>query len=33
MLIDTLLEAHGKLNKSQLRREKYNLIKEIKDNI
>ena len=31
MLIDTLLEAHGKLNKSQLRREKYNLIKEIKD--
>jgi hypothetical protein len=26
-----LLEAHGKLNKSQLRREKYNLIKEIKD--
>jgi len=32
MLINTLLEAHGKLNKSQLRREKYNLIKEIKDN-
>jgi hypothetical protein len=31
MLIDTLLEAHGRLNKSQLRREKYNLIKEIKD--
>ena len=31
MLIDTLLEAHGKLNKSQLRREKYNLIKEIKE--
>tara|TARA_R110000851_G_scaffold259866_1_gene412353 strand:+ start:580 stop:1422 length:843 start_codon:yes stop_codon:yes gene_type:complete len=31
MLIDTLLEAHKKLNKSQLRREKYNLIKEIKD--
>ena len=31
MLIDTLLEAHGKLNKSQLRREKYNLIKEIRD--
>jgi hypothetical protein len=31
MLIDTLIEAHGKLNKSQLRREKYNLIKEIKD--
>ena len=31
MLIDTLIEAHRKLNKSQLRREKYNLIKEIKD--
>ena len=31
MLIDTLVEAHGKLNKSQLRREKYNLIKDIKD--
>jgi hypothetical protein len=31
MLINALLEAHGKLNKSQLRREKYNLIKEIKD--
>ena len=31
MLIDTLIKAHGKLNKSQLRREKYNLIKEIKD--
>ena len=31
MLINTLLEVHGKLNKSQLRREKYNLIKEIKD--
>jgi len=31
MLIDTLIEAHGKLNKSQLRREKYNLIKEIKE--
>ena len=31
MLIDTLLEAHGKLNKSQLRREKYNLIKELKE--
>ena len=32
MLIDTLLESHKKLNKSQLRREKYNLIKELKDN-
>ena len=31
MLINTLVEAHGKLNKSQLRREKYNLIKEIRD--
>ena len=32
MLIETLTEAHKKLNKSQLRREKYNLIKEIKEN-
>ena len=32
MLINTLIEAHGRLNKSQLRREKYNLIKEIKEN-
>jgi len=32
MLIETLLNAHKKLNKSQLRREKYNLIKEIRDN-
>ena len=31
MLINTLIEAHGKLNKGQLRREKYNLIKEIKE--
>jgi len=31
MLIETLLDTHGKLNKSQLRREKFNLIKEIKD--
>ena len=31
MLISTLAEAHGKLNKSRLRREKYNLIKEIKE--
>jgi hypothetical protein len=30
MLIETLLDAHQKLNKSQLRREKFNLIKEIK---
>ena len=32
MLIETLVDAHKKLNKSQLRREKYNLIKEIKEN-
>ena len=32
MLIETLIDAHRKLNRSQLRREKYNLIKEIKDN-
>ena len=32
MLIEELIKAHGKLNKSQLRREKYNLIKEIKEN-
>ena len=31
MLIEELIKAHRKLNKSQLRREKYNLIKEIKD--
>jgi hypothetical protein len=31
MLINTLIEAHKKLNKSQLRREKYKLIKEIKE--
>jgi hypothetical protein len=31
MLINTLIEAHGRLNKSRLRREKYNLIKEIKE--
>ena len=31
MLIETLVEAHGKLNRNQLRREKYNLIKEIKE--
>ena len=31
LLINTLIEAHNKLNKSQLKREKYNLIKEIKD--
>ncbi len=31
LLINTLIEAYNKLNKSQLKREKYNLIKEIKD--
>ena len=32
MLIEELVKAHGKLNRGQLRREKYNLIKEIKEN-
>tara|TARA_Y100000310_G_scaffold295886_1_gene327650 strand:+ start:36 stop:881 length:846 start_codon:yes stop_codon:yes gene_type:complete len=32
MLIEELIKSHRNLNKSQLRREKYNLIKEIKDN-
>ena len=31
MLINSLIEAHRKLNKGQLKREKYNLIKEIKE--
>ena len=31
ILIEELVKAHNNLNKSQLRREKYNLIKEIKD--
>ena len=31
MLIEELIKAHIKLNKSQLRREKFNLIKEIKE--
>ena len=30
MLIEELVKAHNRLNKSQLRREKFNLIKEIK---
>jgi len=30
ILVDTLVEAHSNLNKSRLRREKYNLIKELK---
>ena len=32
ILIDTLVEAFKKLSKTKLRREKYNLIKEIKNN-
>ena len=32
MLIEELIKAHENLNKSQLRREKYNLIKAIKEN-
>jgi len=31
VLIETLISAHLKLNKSVLRRERYNLVKEIKD--
>ena len=31
ILINTLIEAYSKLSKSKLRREKYNLIKEIKN--
>ena len=30
ILVNTLVEAHTKLNRSRLRREKYNLIKELK---
>ena len=32
ILIEELIKAYNKLNKSNLRREKYNLIKEIKNN-
>ena len=32
VLVDTLIEAYNKLSKTRLRREKYNLIKEIKNN-
>jgi hypothetical protein len=32
VLIETLSNAHSKLNKSALRRERYNLVKEIKNN-
>jgi hypothetical protein len=31
MLIEELIKSHDRLNKSQLRREKFNLIKEIKE--
>jgi hypothetical protein len=31
VLIETLISAHDKLNKSVLRRERYNLVREIKD--
>jgi len=31
VLLETLINAHNKLNKSSLRRERYNLVKEIKD--
>jgi len=31
VLIETLINAHAKLNKSVLRKERYNLVKEIKD--
>jgi hypothetical protein len=31
VLLETLINAHNKLNKSVLRRERYNLVREIKD--
>ena len=31
VLLETLISAHNKLNKSVLRRERYNLVREIKD--
>jgi len=31
VLLETLVNAHNKLNKSALRRERYNLVREIKD--
>ena len=31
VLIETLVDAHNKLNKSSLRRERYNLVREVKD--
>jgi len=32
VLIETLINAHSKLNKTNLRRERYNLVREIKEN-
>tara|TARA_R110000744_G_scaffold56186_1_gene118522 strand:- start:403 stop:1248 length:846 start_codon:yes stop_codon:yes gene_type:complete len=32
VLIETLIDAHSKLNKSNLKRERYNLVREIKEN-
>ena len=32
VLIETLISAHSKLNKTNLRRERYNLVREIKEN-
>ena len=32
VLIETLTNAHSKLNKTNLRRERYNLVREIKEN-
>ena len=32
VLIETLINAHSKLNKSNLRRERYNLVREVKEN-
>ena len=32
ILVNTLIESHNRLNKSTLRREKYNLIKDLKSN-
>ena len=31
VLIETLISAHSKINKSNLRRERYNFVREIKD--
>ena len=32
VLLETLVNAHDKLNKSTLRRERYNLVRVIKEN-